>query len=226
VPSLNPLALFILTDMRFYWVKTNFLVKMLFRNYIWNMPSREKKVYITFDDGPTPSVTPWVLQQLKNYNAKATFFCIGNNIKSSPELFRRVSLEGHAIGNHTQNHLNGWHVDDNTYLDNVAACEAQILKILPASSKLFRPPYGKLNRRQSKSLRSQGYKVVMWDILSADFDVKIAPNECLNNVLKNICPGTIIIFHDSEKAFPNLEYALPKTLQFLSENGYACAVIK
>lgn len=200
-------------------------MKKLFRNYIWDMPADERKVYLTFDDGPTPKITEWVLAQLEQYKAKATFFCIGTNIHDNPAIFRKLLDCGHSIGNHTFNHVNGWHVENESYLNDVNRCDAQIKNVLPAGTTLFRPPYGKLNRSQSKALLVLGYKIIMWDILSADFDTKISPEKCLQNVLGNINPGTIIIFHDSVKAFGNLETVLPKTLQYLAENGYECAAI-
>jgi peptidoglycan/xylan/chitin deacetylase (PgdA/CDA1 family) len=206
--------------MKFYWVKTHWLVKKLFPEYIWSIPVSSKTVYLTFDDGPTPEITEWVLNQLEQFNAKATFFCIGNNIAHNREIFDKTVAAGHAVGNHTYNHVNGWHTEDQTYLENVSKCETEI-----GNKGLFRPPYGKLNRKQSKALRGQGYKIIMWDVLSADFDQDITKEKCLDNVIKNIRPGSIIIFHDSVKASPNLKYALPKTLQYLAANGYNCAAI-
>lgn len=210
--------------MGFYWVKTNRLIKKIFPNYVWEIPNDSKKVFLTFDDGPTPQITQWVLSQLQKHNAKATFFCIGNNIESHPEIFERVLAEGHAIGNHTFNHLNGWQQQNEKYLENVIACaEAINRRTLP--TRLFRPPYGKVKRSQAKTLKKLGYEIVMWDILSADFDHSISPQQCLNNVIKNIRSGSVVIFHDSVKGFRNLEYVLPKTLEFLKENGYECAAI-
>ncbi|HRZ30962.1 MAG TPA: polysaccharide deacetylase family protein [Flavobacterium sp.] len=208
--------------MNFLWIKTNRLIKYIFSNYVWNIPNVEKKVYLTFDDGPTPEITEWVLEQLKTYNAKATFFCIGNNIAKHPEIFKRLLNEGHTIGNHTQNHVKGWETENNTYFGEVEKCDEVISKQTNIDSKLFRPPYGKIKPSQSNYLRKLGYKIIMWDVLSADFDTTISKEKCLENVLKNVESGSIIVFHDSIKAFPNLEYTLPKTLEFLSKNGYVC----
>ena len=210
--------------MKFYWVKTHWIIKYIFSKYIWSIHEKKQTVYLTFDDGPTPEVTAWTMAQLHQYCAKATFFCIGDNIQKHPELFTNILSEGHAIGNHTFNHANGWHTALEDYITDVKDCEAEIRK-LTNTSLLFRPPYGKLKFSQSQQLRKMGYKVIMWDILSADFDTNISPQQCLDNVLKNICPGSIVIFHDSVKAFKNLEYALPKTLQFLKKNGYECEVL-
>lgn len=209
------------------WIKTNPIIKNIFSNYVWSISNDEKKVFLTFDDGPIPEITDWVLAQLKSYNCKATFFCIGNNIEKHPELFNKLITEGHAIGNHTFNHVKGWNTPNKTYLKEVEQCEEEIQKasINHPSSKLFRPPYGKIKPIQSRKLRKLGYKIIMWDVLSADYKKEISKEKCLENVLKNVESGSIIVFHDSIKAFPNLEYVLPKTLQFLSENGYQCEII-
>jgi peptidoglycan/xylan/chitin deacetylase (PgdA/CDA1 family) len=209
------------------WIKTNPIIKNIFSNYIWNIPNSEKKVYLTFDDGPTPEITEWVLAQLKKYNFKATFFCIGNNIEKHPDLFNQLITEGHAVGNHTFNHVKGWNTPNKTYLKEVEKCEGMIqhYSINQNLSKLFRPPYGKIKPLQSRKLRKLGYKIIMWDVLSADYKQTITKEKCLENVIKNVESGSIIVFHDSVKAFPNLEFVLPKTLQFLSENGYQCEII-
>lgn len=206
------------------WVKTNKIIKQLFSNYVWSIPTNEPIVYLTFDDGPTPEITEWVLYQLKEYNAKATFFCIGNNIKMYPEIFKKVIEEGHAIGNHTFNHVKGWKTSNKTYINEVESCEEVIRKsfLKHQPTKLFRPPYGKIKPSQSRILRKKGYKIIMWDVLSVDFDVNITSQNCLNNVIENIENGSIIVFHDSVKAFQNLEYTLPKTLDFLKNKGFVC----
>ena len=209
------------------WIKTNPIIKNIFSNYVWTIPNDEKKVFLTFDDGPTPEITEWVVAQLKKYNFKATFFCIGNNIAKHLELFNQLITEGHAIGNHTFNHVKGWNTPNKTYLKEVENCEEEIKKasIKHIPSKLFRPPYGKIKPSQSRKLRKLGYKIIMWDVLSADYKQTITKEKCLENVVKNVESGSVIVFHDSIKAFTNLEYVLPKTLQFLSENGYQCEII-
>lgn len=209
------------------WIKTNPIIKNIFSNYVWTIPNDEKKVFLTFDDGPTPEITDWVLAQLKKYNFKATFFCIGNNIEKHPELFNKLIADGHTIGNHTFNHVKGWNTPNKTYLKEVEKCEEMIqhYSINQNPSKLFRPPYGKIKPLQSRKMRKLGYKIIMWDVLSADYKQTITKEKCLENVIKNVESGSIIVFHDSIKAFPNLEYTLPKTLQFLSENGYHCEII-
>ena len=210
--------------MKFYWIKTNWLIKRLFSNYTWNIPNNQKKVYLTFDDGPTPEITHWVLQKLALYNAKATFFCIGNNIEKNTEIYNSIISEGHTIGNHTFNHLNGWKTNTKTYLKNVTLCNDSIVNNDNQESNhkamLFRPPYGKMSVLQSKKLQKLGYKIIMWDVLSADFDQSITKEKCLENVMKNTTSGSIIVFHDSVKAFTNLQYVLPKALEYLNENGF------
>lgn len=204
-------------------------MKKIFSGFLWDFPTKEKVVYLTFDDGPIPEITDWTLHLLKQYNAKATFFCIGDNISKSPELFKKVLSEGHAVGNHTYHHLNGWYFTPKKYLENVKKCEdimQQFSEEVPQEVKLFRPPYGKVNRKQFKMLKESGYKLIMWDVLSADFDTKITPEQCLENVIKNIRPGSIIIFHDSIKASKNLMYALPQTLEYLKKNGYEMKAIR
>jgi len=215
--------------MKFYWIKTHWLVSKILSGFVWKMPRNEKKVYLTFDDGPTPEITQWTLEILKLYDAKATFFCIGENVRKFPDLFKKIQNEGHAIGNHTYNHLNGWKYKQEEYLLNVEKCQETLLEFsekTAVQTPLFRPPYGKLTPKQYKALKQKGYKIIMWDILSADFDTTISPKKCAGNVLKNSSSGSIIIFHDSMKAAENLKYALPKTLRYLKENGYKMEALK
>ena len=214
--------------MSFYWIKTNSLVKKIFSNLVWDVPNTENKIYLTFDDGPIPEITVWVLEELKKHDAKATFFCIGHNIEKHPGIFEKVINEGHSIGNHTFNHLNGWKTSTEEYLKNTFLCEEQILesKICNLKSKIFRPPYGKIKPSQSKKLRRLGYKIIMWDVLSADYDTSISPEKCLENVLQNVSSGSIIVFHDSVKAFPNLEYTLPKALKYWTVKGFVFDTIQ
>lgn len=208
--------------MKFYWIKTNELIKRIFKNYVWDIPNKENKIYLTFDDGPTPDVTEWTLSQLKKYNAKATFFCIGNNIEKHPDIYNSIIQEGHSVGNHTYNHLNGWKTKTEDYIYNVNLCANQIQKSTnnPIQSVIFRPPYGKIKSSQTKKIKELGYKIILWDVLSADFDSTISPEKCLENVISNIEKGSIIVFHDSIKAHKNLEYVLPRTLDFLTRKGY------
>jgi peptidoglycan/xylan/chitin deacetylase (PgdA/CDA1 family) len=215
--------------MGFYWIKTNSLIKKIFSKYVWDLPNNENKVYLTFDDGPTPQITEWVLQQLLQHNAKATFFCLGKNIEACPSIFSKIITLGHSIGNHTFNHLNGWKTTTNEYTTNISLCDILISKLTLETSKqkfkLFRPPYGKITPKQTEKVLKEGYKIIMWDVLSADFDQTISKEKCLNNVVSNIKPGSIIVFHDSVKAFKNLEYALPKVLDYLDKKNFVYETI-
>lgn len=234
--------------MKPYVVKTPKFVQRLYPKRVWAFPNAQDKVYLTFDDGPIPQVTPWVLDILKEYNAKATFFCIGDNVKKHTGLFRRIYSEGHSIGNHTFNHLNGSKTKIDTYLDNVQKAEEEMMKLevgLPSNehpgvkisdkskidkkanaTALFRPPYGKISQRQASALQKKGYTIVMWDVLSADFDTSISAEKCLDNVLGAIDPGSIVVFHDSLKAWKNVKYTLPKVLEYISEKGWNCEAIE
>jgi len=209
----------------------------MFPKRIWAFPNSEKKVYLTFDDGPIPEVTPWVLDTLKTYNAKATFFCIGDNIAKHPEIFKRIISEGHAVGNHTFNHCNGHKTRLKAYMENVLKAEAEIghrkSLILPKQSEniehlpsLFRPPYGKMTSAQAKFIKQKGYQIIMWNLLSADFDTAISEEKCYKNVAKSIKPGSIVVFHDSLKAQKNMQYALPKVLDIIAENGWSSEKIE
>lgn len=198
-----------------YLVRTPRIIKKLFPDYIWSGDSSEKKVYLTFDDGPVPEATPWVLDILKENNLKATFFCVGANVKKHTQIFNRLLDEGHTIGNHTYNHLSGWSQDNSDYYQDIAQCEEVI------DTNLFRPPYGRIKKAQAKEIR-QGYKIVMWDILSGDFDENLSKQDCLKNVIKNLKPGAIIVFHDSKKSIEKLKFVLPRVITHLIKNGYSC----
>ena len=211
--------------MNFNWVKTNKWIKKIFNNLVWEIPNSDKKIYLTFDDGPIPEVTEWVLNILKSKDIKATFFCIGDNMKKHPEVYKRILAEGHQTGNHTFNHLNGWNTETNYYIENFKLCETEHLKLNTEHSFLFRPPYGKIKPSQSKTIRQFGYKIIMWDVLSYDFDSTVSEEKCLENVISNTEQGSIIVFHDSVKAEKNLKYALPKAIQVLKDKGFIFDVI-
>ncbi|MFT4575754.1 MAG: peptidoglycan/xylan/chitin deacetylase (PgdA/CDA1 family) [Polaribacter sp.] len=202
--------------MKLYLTKTPCIIQSLLKNYTWRFFTKKKEIYLTFDDGPTPEITDWVLDTLKEYNAKATFFCIGKNVVEEPEIYTRILAENHQIGNHTHNHKNGSKTDIKPYINNILEAEKQ----LENPSKLFRPPYGRIKRKQAQKIKSLGYTIIMWDVLSADFDTTIRKEKCLQNVLKNTKNGSIIVFHDSIKAAKNLQYTLPKVLEHFSKKGY------
>jgi peptidoglycan/xylan/chitin deacetylase (PgdA/CDA1 family) len=205
----------------FRMFKTNRFLKILFPKYIWELPNSEKKIYLTFDDGPIPEVTEWVLELLKKENIKATFFCIGDNVRKYPEIVQKIISMNHSIGNHTYSHLKGWRTPTKTYIGNTEACEMKLNSLFKIqNSKLFRPPYGKITPWQSCRLKKLGYKIIMWDVLSYDFDNSLSPEKCLENTLKNISNGSIIVFHDSIKAHRNLQFVLPKLIQQLKEKGF------
>nr|WP_036827596.1 polysaccharide deacetylase family protein [Polaribacter sp. Hel1_85] len=206
----------------------------IFSKYTWRFSSKKKEIFLTFDDGPTPEITEFVLSELKKNNAKATFFCIGKNMKNHPEIFSKIISDGHSIGNHTQNHLKGWKSDNTKYIENVLECEnvissevekSQNSKLKNQNLKLFRPPYGKIKKAQAKELLKNDYKIIMWDVLSADFDTTISGEKCLQNVLKNTKEGSIIVFHDSVKAAERMKYALPNVLKEFSEKGFVFKAI-
>lgn len=211
-------------------------IQRLYPERVWAFSHKKKAVYLTFDDGPIPEITPWVLDELKKHNAKATFFCIGENVQKHPEIFRRILAEGHSVGNHTFKHLNGWKTKTSEYVENVEKAERQMAKdgraktdsseIENRQSKienlqsLFRPPYGKITSKQAKILKQKGFKIIMWDVLSYDFDATVSEEKCFQNVLKNLKPGSVIVFHDSLKAEKNLRFVLPKVLEFLENYSF------
>lgn len=233
-----------------FLTKTPYLLKKFYpKHLVWNKSRAEKVIYLTFDDGPIPIVTPWVLKTLKKFNAKATFFCIGDNIVKHPEIFEQLKADGHAIGNHTFNHLKGWKTEDDAYLANFLKCQQL------TQTHLFRPPYGRIKKSQirkvsseysvlsnecqvassksqddfktqeqrSKSqsdLQSSHISVIMWDVLSGDFDPGLSPQKCLRNTLRHTENGSIVVFHDSLKAWERLEYVLPKALEIWSQEGF------
>ena len=211
--------------MEFFWTKTPKTVKNLLRNFIWEIPNSNNTIYLTFDDGPIPEVTEWVLDILKEENIKATFFCIGDNIQKHPTIYQRILNEGHKTGNHTFNHLNGWSTKTKNYIENFKLCETEHLKLNSEHFLLFRPPYGKMTLSQSKKIQKLGYKIIMWDVLSYDFKASITAEKCKENVLKNTTAGSIIVFHDSIKAEKTLRKILPEVIQELKNKGFQFDVL-
>ena len=202
-----------------YLVHTPHYVQALFPGLTWKMSPTHKAIYLTFDDGPIPEVTPWVLETLDQFGAKATFFCVGENVRRHRNIYERIIKEGHSVGNHTLNHLSGWSTENLSYFHNIRHC-ARIVQ-----SGLFRPPYGKLRPSQIQFLQRH-YHIIMWDVLSADFDNDITPEDCFQNVIQHAGHGSIVVFHDSLKAETNLRFALPQVLNHFSELGYTFSALK
>ncbi len=191
-----------------YLVRTPWWLKWLYPGCLWEMPATENKVYLSFDDGPHEAATSFVLDTLKQYDAKASFFCIGKNVVRAPELYQRILEEGHSVGNHTYDHLNGWQTSNELYYQNVAKAADVI------SSSIFRPPYGRIRYTQIRYLKKMlNLRPVMWTVLSGDFDPACSAADCLRNVLNNMGPGSIVVFHDSAKAYDKIVYTLPRVLE-------------
>lgn len=201
-----------------YLIKTPEFIRNRFPGFVWQIPTANKEqdskeLYLTFDDGPVKEVTPFVLDFLKQYNAKATFFCVGENIEENPEIFQNLKEEGHSIGSHSHNHLSGWATENSQYLINVNKA-AEL-----SSSSLFRPPYGRIKLSQARKIQ-ENYQIIMWDVLSGDFDPNISAEKCYNNVISNVQPGSIVVFHDSFKSYEKLKQVLPRVLDHFSNLGY------
>lgn len=207
--------------------KTPGFVKSLFPNFVWHIETTKKELYLTFDDGPTPCVTEWVLKTLKDFDAKATFFCIGKNIGNHLDIFKAIISEGHSVGNHTYNHLKGWKNSTKAYIEDTEETRKLInLNVSESANKpsgnknLFRPPYGKFKVTQSQQLQKLGYTIILWDVLSFDWSNSVTPKACLQNVTSAAKEGSIVVFHDSEKAFNTLKQVLPEVLKHYSDQGY------
>lgn len=206
--------------MKPYFVKTPKVIDRVYPHFLWRINSKEKQLFLTFDDGPTPEITPWVIAQLEKYGAKATFFCVGSRLEQHPDIVEQLLAEGHQLANHTYAHEHGRRTDTESYLRSVRETQ-KILVGYGVKKKLFRPPYGRITAKQAKTLRKLGYTVVMWTVLSADFDQKISKDKCYKNVVNNTVSGSIIVFHDSKKAFGLLKYTLPKVLAHYQKAGYS-----
>jgi peptidoglycan/xylan/chitin deacetylase (PgdA/CDA1 family) len=196
-----------------YQVRPPYLLKKVYSNVLWRKDATEKKIYLTFDDGPVPEITPWVLDILKSQGIHATFFCVGENVVKYQEIYQRIVRENHSVGNHTYNHVNGWNTSLSHYLENIEKCARHV------HSNLFRPPYGRIRKKQQKKL-SEDYTIVMWDVLSGDYDKRTSPEKCLQNVVKHVRNGSIVLFHDSIKAKQNIQYALPRFIEEVKQQGF------
>ncbi len=222
--------------------RTPFILPWLYPELVWRIPTHQKKIFLTFDDGPVPGPTEFVLDTLKKFNARATFFCIGDNVRKHQQLFQKIIDEDHSIGNHTFNHIKGWNCSVKEYLDNIELCSKQFLQAsiqFPASSiqhpassfqhpassttLLFRPPYGRIKRKQIKALND--YKIIMWDVLTHDYLNQYTPERCLAGSIGATRPGSIVVFHDSIKAERNLTFALPRYLEFFFDKGFSFEAI-
>lgn len=201
-----------------YLVRPPYLLKALYPKALWRMNGQENVLYLTFDDGPVPGITSQVLDILQEKNIRATFFCVGENVRKHPELFRRIVAEQHAVGNHTFNHLNGWHAHTGNYIGNIEKCREEV------ASFLFRPPYGKLKKSQYRQLQEK-YTIIMWDVLSGDYDKETSPEKCFTNVTRHVRNGSIIVFHDSYKAQEKVKYALPLFIDWALQRGFRFATI-
>lgn len=185
---------------------------------VWELDSTDE-VYLTFDDGPTPGITEWILSTLNKYDAKATFFLLGRNVELYPELFERIKAAGHSVGNHTYSHQRGWKMSLERYVEDVDFASDFI------GGNLFRPPYAQITPSQARFL-GQRFRLIMWDVLSRDYSSQVSPSSCLRNVTKYLEAGSIVVFHDSEKSFRNMSYALPKVLELAKKKGLKCCAIK
>jgi peptidoglycan/xylan/chitin deacetylase (PgdA/CDA1 family) len=205
----------------FYLKKTPGIISKIFKDRTWRIDTDEKILYLTFDDGPHPEATHFVLEQLKKFNAKATFFCVGKNVAENFSVYEQIIAEGHKVGNHTYSHLNGWKTDDKIYVEDIA----KAAKII--DSDLFRPPYGRITKFQIRAIRGEklNLKTIMWDVLSGDFDLSVNGENCYLNVINNAKPGSIVVFHDSLKSFATLKEALPRVLKYYTEKEYRFAIL-
>ncbi len=193
--------------------QTPAFIHRLFPELLWNVPVTDNIIYLTFDDGPHPDITPKVLNILSQYDAKACFFCVGNNVKKYPETYRAIKTEGHLTGNHTYHHINGWRTPDDVYFQDVDACQKMV------HSGFFRPPYGKILPSQMRRLKKQ-YQLVMWSVVTYDYDANLSEEECLQIALSKTTRGSIVVFHDSLKAEKNMLYVLPRFLEYFSKRGF------
>lgn len=201
-----------------YLIQTPKLLRALAPSFAeWEMPvaAAEPAVYLTFDDGPHPAATPFALEQLAKYDARATFFCVGKNVVEYPEIYDNIIKAGHSVGNHTHNHVKGWRSNTKAYIEDTYAAARFI------NSKLFRPPYGRIKRMQAAKLHETGYRIIMWSLLSGDFDTALSPERCLENVVFNLKPGHIVVLHDSTKAWDRMSYVLPRVLEHCKKNKWA-----
>jgi peptidoglycan/xylan/chitin deacetylase (PgdA/CDA1 family) len=203
-----------------YIHKTPSWLKRLYPSLTWDYSDKSgKQIYLTFDDGPIPEVTEFVLDQLDQYHAKATFFCVGENINKHQSIAGQIVKQGHTLGNHTYNHIKGWNTANTSYYENIELCEKAIVNVGVSSRRLFRPPYGRIGSRQIRTLKQQ-YDIVMWDILTGDYNASLNPKSILQRITAATRPGAIVLFHDSVKAYPRMKKVLPAYLNYFTDQGY------
>lgn len=202
-----------------------FFLPFLYSNRLWSGPASERKISLTFDDGPVPGITDWVLEELEKRGMKATFFMVGDNVRKHPALAQSVLVAGHQLGNHTYHHLSGWKTSTQTYLDDVASCDAILVDTVGETPRFFRPPYGWMSPGQAKGL-VPAKKIVMWSLLSYDFDSDLSSEILIRECTSRTAPGTIVVFHDQQKTKAQLRRVLPQYLDFLVGEGYATQLLK
>ena len=196
-----------------FLIQPSNFIKWIYNDAIWRVKTEEKKIYLTFDDGPIPKITPWVINTLKSFNIKATFFCVGENILKNPDIYNDILVHKHSIGNHCYNHLNGWETNNSTYFNNIEACNKLI------NSNLYRPPYGRMKQSQYTHLKDK-YNIIMWDVLTGDYRKDITPEACLKRTIENTREGSIVVFHENEKAKQNMYYSLPRYIEHYLKKGW------
>ena len=194
-------------------IKSPKIIQLLFADFLWKIDTDEKVIYLTFDDGPHPVITPWIIDLMNKYDAKGTFFLIGDAVSKNPDLYQLYKTNGHQVGNHTFTHIKGWQSRKKNYLKEITQCSEVV------ESSLFRPPFGQINLQSIREIKKQ-YKVVMWDVLSWDFNTKTSAETCLSNVVNNSRKGSIVVFHENEKSMKNIMYVLPKVLEHFTKLGY------
>ena len=203
--------------MRFFYIPVFF--SRIHTTFIWNIPQKSNIVHLTFDDGPTVEATDWILNTLNEYDAKATFFCVGNNVEKNPELYDKIVKNGHSVGNHTHTHRDLLRTRRENYINDIDKAAMYI------ESKLFRPPYGKITYWTAKRLFAKGFKIVLWTVLSYDFDSRLSAEKVLRKCIKHTKPGAILVFHDNKKAFEKLQIVLPAYLSYFKKKNYAFEAI-
>ncbi len=202
-----------------YFIRSPKIIRKFFPSHlVWEIPNNERKIFLTFDDGPDPDVSPEVLKILDNFKIKASFFCVGDNVRKHPGTYEMIREKGHVTGNHSFNHLNGWKTKNQAYLANIARCREYV------DSRLFRPPYGRIRNSQARHLKN-AYNIIMWSVLAGDFDRRFSREDCIKNVLSNTESGSVIVFHDSRKTKDKVLYALPAVIEALLKRELVFDVI-